>query len=75
MTADPPNLDEQIEVENRVSDLLERLTLKEKFKLLASHGRRRIYTTDPINSLKIPSFKMTDGPLGASFHSSGLKKN
>ncbi|MCK4567393.1 MAG: glycoside hydrolase family 3 C-terminal domain-containing protein [Candidatus Thorarchaeota archaeon] len=66
---------EQIEIENRISDLLEQLTLKEKFKLLASHGRRRIYTTDPINRLKIPSFKMTDGPLGASFHSSGLKKN
>ncbi len=67
--------DEKTEIENRVSDLLTKLTLKEKFKLLASHGRRRIYTTDPIKRLSIPSFKMTDGPLGASFHSSSLKKN
>lgn len=75
MTAEPQYLDIKTVIENRVSDLLEQLTLKEKFKLLASHGRQRIYVTDPINRQKIPSFKMTDGPLGASFHSSGLKKN
>lgn len=75
MNAEPQYLDQRTEIENRVSELLSRFTLKEKFKILASHGRRRIYTTAPINRLKIPSFKMTDGPLGASYHSSGFKKN
>lgn len=75
MIADPQYLDEKTEIENRVSDLLSRLTLKEKFMLLTSHGRRRMYTTKPIKRLKIPSFKMTDGPLGAAMHSSGFKKN
>ncbi len=75
MTADPPYLDEKTEIENRVTDLLSRLTLKEKFMLLTSQGKRRMYTTKPIKRLKIPSFKMTDGPLGAAMHSSGFKKN
>ena len=75
MSGDSPDLVEKTEIESRVNDLLSRFTLKEKFKILASHGRQRIYATDPINRLKIPSFKMTDGPLGASFHSSGFKKN
>jgi len=75
MRADSPYMDDNMEIEARVADLLPRLTLKEKFRLLASHGRQRIYTTDPVNRLKIPSFKMTDGPLGASFHSSGFRKN
>ncbi len=75
MIADPPYLDETTEIENRVNDLLSRLTLKEKFMLLTSHGRRRIYTTKPIKRLKIPSFKVTDGPLGAAMHSSGFTKN
>ena len=75
MSADPPYLDEKTEIENRVTDLLSRLTLKEKFMLLTSHGRKRMYTTKPIKRLKIPSFKVTDGPLGAAMHSSGFKKN
>ncbi|MGY5862929.1 MAG: glycoside hydrolase family 3 N-terminal domain-containing protein, partial [Candidatus Thorarchaeota archaeon] len=75
MNGNLPYLDENLGIEERVSDLLSRLTTKEKYMLLASHGRRRIYTTDPIKRLHIPSFKMTDGPLGASYHSSGLKKN
>ena len=75
MTEEPPYLDEKTEIENRVSDLLSRLTLKEKFMLLTSHGRRRIYVMKQIKRLKIPSFKMTDGPLGAAMHSSGFKKN
>ncbi|MHA1963223.1 MAG: beta-glucosidase [Candidatus Thorarchaeota archaeon] len=68
-------MDEKMETENRVDDLLSRLTLKEKFKLLTSHGRHRLYTTKPIKRLKIPSFKMTDGPLGVAMHSSGRRKN
>ncbi|MFW9963955.1 MAG: beta-glucosidase [Candidatus Sifarchaeia archaeon] len=68
-------MDEKTEIENRVNDLLSRLTLNEKFRLLSSHGRLRIYSTQPIKRLKIPSFKMTDGPLGVAMHSSGFKKN
>ncbi len=75
MTAEHSYLDEKTEIENRVTDLLSRLTMKEKFMLLTSHGRRRMYTTKPIKRLKIPSFKMTDGPLGVAMHSSGFKKN
>ena len=75
MTEEPSYLDEKTEIENRVTDLLSRLTMKEKFMLLTSHGRRRMYTTKPIKRLKIPSFKMTDGPLGVAMHSSGFKKN
>jgi beta-glucosidase len=75
MTSDITYLDEKTEIEKRIDDLLSRLTEKEKFMLLTSHGRRRFYITKPIKRLNIPSFKMTDGPLGAAMHSSGFKKN
>ncbi|MHA2395313.1 MAG: glycoside hydrolase family 3 C-terminal domain-containing protein [Candidatus Thorarchaeota archaeon] len=75
MTLDTPYLDENNEIENRVDDLLSRLTQKEKFMLLTSHGRQRFYITKPIKRLNIPSFKTTDGPLGVAMHSSGFKKN
>ena len=75
MNENPPYLDEKTEIDNRVNDLLSRLTLREKFILLTSHGRRRLYTTKPIKRLGIPSFKVTDGPLGVAMHSSGFKKN
>ncbi|MFX1483420.1 MAG: glycoside hydrolase family 3 protein, partial [Promethearchaeota archaeon] len=75
MNAEYSYLDEKTEIENRVSDLVSRLTLKEKFMLLASQGLRRFYTTKAIKRLKIPSFKMTDGPLGVAMHSSGFRKN
>ncbi|TFG94284.1 glycoside hydrolase family 3 protein, partial [Candidatus Thorarchaeota archaeon] len=75
MNANPVYLDDKTEIEARVADLLSRLTLKEKFRLLTSHGRLRIYVTAPIKRLGIPSFKTTDGPLGVAMHSSGFKKN
>ncbi|TFG28320.1 glycoside hydrolase family 3 protein, partial [Candidatus Thorarchaeota archaeon] len=75
MNEDPVYLDDSSDVENRVTDLLSRLTLKEKFRLLSSQGWLRIYTTAPIKRLRIPSFKTTDGPLGVAMHSSGFKKN
>jgi beta-glucosidase len=75
MSADPPYLDENTEIENRVEDLLSRMTLKEKFMILTSIGRRRFYITRPIKRLKIPSFKTTDGPLGVAMHSGGFSKN
>jgi len=68
-------LNEKVELEQRVSDLLKRLTLKEKLRLLSSHGMLRMYTTSPVKRLGIPSFKTTDGPFGVAMHSSGLKKN
>ena len=75
MNADPPYMDDNTEIETRVADLLPRLTLKEKFRLLTSPGRLRIYVTAPIKRLGIPAFKTTDGPLGVAMHSSGFKKN
>ena len=75
MTVNPPYLDENTEIENRVEDLLSRLTIKEKFQLLTSHGRLRMYSLKPMKRLQIPSFKMTDGPLGAAMHSSSFTKN
>jgi beta-glucosidase len=68
-------LDTSCDTEARVADLLARLSLTEKFKLLTSYGLLRLYTTPPIKRLAIPSFKMTDGPLGVAMHSSGFKKN
>ncbi|MFW9888545.1 MAG: beta-glucosidase [Candidatus Thorarchaeota archaeon] len=54
--------------------ILSKMTLKEKFQMLTSPGFRRIYSTKPIKRLSIPSFRMTDGPLGIAFHSGGFKR-
>ncbi|MFW9920194.1 MAG: hypothetical protein ACFFED_11375, partial [Candidatus Thorarchaeota archaeon] len=58
----------------KAADLLSKMTLKEKFQALTSPGIRRIYSTKPIKRLGIPSFRMTDGPLGLAYHSSGFTK-
>jgi beta-glucosidase len=55
-------------------EILSKMTLKEKFQMLTSPGYRRIYSTKPIKRLGIPSFRMTDGPLGIAFHSGGFKR-
>lgn len=47
-------------VEERVNDLLSRLTLDEKIDLLGGTG----FATKPIERLGIPELRMTDGPLG-----------
>ncbi len=70
-----PYLDEALSVEERTQDLLSRLTLNEKFSLLSSQGRHRMYVTKGMKRLKIPPFKVTDGPLGVARHSSWFKKN
>ncbi len=75
MTETAPYLDENHTIEERAKDLLSRLTIKEKYSLLSSQGRQRIYTTKGIKRLKIPGYKMTDGPLGVASHSSGFSKN
>lgn len=47
-------------VEERVNDLLSRLTLDEKIDLLGGTG----FATKPIERLGIPELRMADGPLG-----------
>ena len=60
-------LDQNATEENRVEDLLNRLTIEEKILLIRG---RDFWTTNPIERLKIPSFGMTDGPLGVAWQSS-----
>lgn len=48
------------------------MTLDEKFKLMVGYFR---FQTNTIRRLGIKTFKMTDGPLGISQHSSFLRKN
>ena len=54
-------MDDNLELEKRVDDLLGRLILEEKFKLLSG---KMLFFTKPIKRLGIKSFKMTDGPHG-----------
>ncbi|MFX0170866.1 MAG: beta-glucosidase [Candidatus Hodarchaeota archaeon] len=61
-----------LDIKVRVDDLLNHLTLDEKFKLLSG---RLLYRTRSIKRLGIKPFKMTDGPLGISMHSSFFRKN
>ena len=53
-------------IEERVDDLLGRLTLDEKLFLIRGRG---FWTTNTIDRLHIPEFGMTDGPLGVAHHS------
>ncbi len=59
--------------EQKARDLIREMTLKEKFQILASHGYHRFYSTKPNQRLGIPSFKVTDGPLGVAYHSTRKK--
>ena len=59
--------------EQKASELLQEMTLKEEFQLLTSHGYHRFYSTKPMKRLGIPSFKVTDGPLGVAYHSTRKK--
>ena len=56
-----PFMDSNLELEKRVEDLLERLTLPEKFRLIS--GRKYWYTRR-IRRLGIKPFTMYDGPHG-----------
>jgi len=64
-------LDKNAKLEDRVADLLKKLTLEEKITLLRG---KTMYTHTPVERLKIPSFKMTDGPIGVAMHSSSKGK-
>lgn len=69
---EPSFKNQNLNVELRVDDLLDRLTRDEKFKLLAGN---RYFQTHSIKRLGVKPFKMTDGPLGISRHSSFFRKN
>ena len=59
------------DVETRVDDLLQQLTLDEKFSLLAGATS---WSTAAIERLGIKPYFMTDGPHGIGPHSSGDKE-
>ncbi|MHA2345168.1 MAG: beta-glucosidase [Candidatus Hodarchaeales archaeon] len=58
--------------DNQVEEVLNKLTVAEKIKLLAGN---RFYQTHSLKRLRIKPFKMTDGPMGVSRHSSFFRKN
>jgi len=53
-------------IEDRIEDLLKRLTLDEKIELLGGTG----FATKSITRLGIPELKMTDGPMGPRWNPS-----
>jgi beta-glucosidase len=53
-------------IEERVNDLLSRMTLEEKINLLGGTG----FATKPNERLGIPELRMTDGPLGVRWEKS-----
>jgi len=55
--------DENAPVEDRITDLLGRMTLDEKI-LLLSGDRKTGFSTNPVERLGIPVMYMTDGPHG-----------
>jgi beta-glucosidase len=57
-------------VEERVDSLLAELALAEKFSLCAGNG---FWKTKPVERLGIKPFRLTDGPRGVGFHSSGKR--
>jgi len=65
-------LDPNLDVEQRVNDLIKRLNIDEKITLIRG---KDFWTTNPIERLAIPPFGMTDGPLGVAWHSSHWGKH
>lgn len=55
-----PYLERSLTIEERVDDLLNRMTLEEKIDMLGGTG----FETKAIERLGIPPLNMTDGPLG-----------
>lgn len=58
-----PYKDSTLSIEERVEDLLSRMTLEEKASLVSGYNT---FYTKPIERLGIPSIAMTDGPLGVN---------
>ncbi len=61
-----PYKDAKLPVEQRVQDLLKRMTLQEKLDMLGGTG----FATKPNERLGIPELRMSDGPLGVRWDSS-----
>ncbi len=60
-------MDKTQEIEARIDDLLQFLTVEEKASLLKG---KDFWSTNPIPRAHVPSFGMTDGPIGVAYHSS-----
>lgn len=58
-----PFQDSNLTVEERLNDLVNRMTIEEKIDLLAGYNDFYLH---PCERLGIPAFKMADGPLGVS---------
>ena len=56
----PPYKNPKLPIDQRVEDLLKRMTLEEKIDMLGGTG----FATKPNARLGIPELRMTDGPLG-----------
>jgi len=56
----PPYKNPKLPIDQRVEDLLKRMTLEEKIDMLGGTG----FATKPNLRLGIPELRMTDGPLG-----------
>src|SRR5208282_1568420 len=59
--ADAPYKNARLPVDQRVADLLKRMTLEEKATMLSGSGWME---SQPIERLGIPAIKMADGPMG-----------
>lgn len=71
MSATEKFRDESLAIEERLDDLMERLTLEEKFQLCSG---KSLFKAKGVKRLGIKPFAMSDGPVGVAFHSS-LKRN
>lgn len=62
----PPYKNKKHSIDERVDDLVKRMTLEEKIDMLGGTG----FATKPIARLGIPALNMTDGPLGVRWEQS-----
>ncbi len=60
----PPYKNPSLPIDERVEDLLKRMTLEEKIDILGGTG----FATKPNERLGIPELRMSDGPLGVRWN-------